>query len=755
MPKRSIELTISDMHCASCTLTIEKRVQSLPGIISINVNYASNQAVISFDDEKCSKKELIEAIKKLGYTAVESAKRKRVGPHEHGESLDSHGELRMLKIQLMVGGILSGLLIIGAMVPFAPALLKNKFFMLLLATPVQFWLGWRYYTSSWRSLKNRMANMDLLIALGTSVAYFYSIFVVLFESAFIKAGIPAHVYFEASSMIITFILLGNFLETRARGRASQAIRKLLELQPQQARVLRHVDDQEKEWIQVPVEQVKKGDIFLVKPGEKIPLDGIIVQGESVVDESMVTGESMPVTKKEGDEVVGATISSTGSFQVKATKVGGETMLARIIELVKHAQSSKASVQKFVDTVSSYFVPAVIVAACVTAPIWYFFGPEPAFLHAVINTVSVLIIACPCALGLATPTSIMVGMGRGAQMGILIKDAQMLEVAGNVNVVVFDKTGTLTEGRQVVREFNIVGDVPDEQQMKAMILSVEKLSNHPVSVAAMQYLEKDLADKVITTPLEVKKFEALSGLGVRAHVNGHEVLIGSGRLMEDQGISISQDIKTCALKWSKEAWSVSFVSFDKNLIAVFCVADTIRSEVADVIADLASMAIESIMITGDNEVTAQAVAKSVGIKKVFAQVLPEDKEARIRLLMEQGNIVAMVGDGINDAPALAAADIGIAMGGGTDIAIESAGAALLRPDISLVPKMIKLSKATMRNITQNLIWAFGYNILLIPVAMGLLYPLFGITLNPIFAGAAMAFSSLSVVLNALRLKRIRF
>lgn len=755
MPKRSIELTIGGMHCASCTLSIEKVVQSMPGVSSINVNYANNQAFISFDDTQVSKKELITAIKGLGYTVIEPAKRERISAHEHGAALDSAHELRILKIQLVVGSILSAFLVIGAMVPFAPALLKNKLFMLLLATPVQFWLGWRYYASSWRSLKNRMANMDLLIALGTSVAYFYSVFVVLFESAFIKAGLPVHVYFETSSAIITLILLGNFLETRARGRTSQAIRKLIALQPQQARVLRYTDDQKKEWIQIPVEQVKEGDIFLVKPGEKIAVDGIIVQGESVIDESMVTGESMPVTKKEGAEVVGATIASSGSLEVKATKIGGETMLARIIELVKHAQSSKARVQKFVDTVSSYFVPAVVVAACVTAPIWFFFGPEPAFLHAVVNTVSVLIIACPCALGLATPTSIMVGMGRGAQMGVLIKDAQMLEVAGSVNVVVFDKTGTLTEGKQVVREFNIVGDVPDEKRMKAMVLSVEKLSNHPVSVAAMKYLEKDLADKVIDYQLEVKKFEALSGLGIRAHVDGHEVLIGSRRLIEQQGISISQDVKTCALQWSKEAWSVSFVSFDKNLIAVFCVADTVRSEVKDVITDLAHMAIESVMITGDNEVTAQAVAKSVGIKKVFSQVLPADKEARIRSLMEQGNIVAMVGDGINDAPALAAADIGIAMGGGTDIAIESAGAALLQPDISLVPKMIKLSKATMRNITQNLIWAFGYNILLIPVAMGLLYPFFGITLNPMFAGAAMAFSSLSVVFNALRLKRVTF
>ena len=756
MKIKLLDLMIADMHCATCAISIEKAIKKQSGVISVSVNYATDQALIEFDEEKNSQKNLIKAIEAVGYNVLPlhtGKEKKNMHGYHGGDKKEGSKEFSLLKIQLSVSVILSFLLLIGSMVPFAPMFLKNKFIMWLLATPVQFWIGWRYYESSWRALKNRMANMDVLIALGTSVAYFYSVFVVLFESKLAAAGVPTHVYFEASSVIITLILLGKFLEIRAKGRASQAIKKLASLGSNEARVLR-ADGDQKEWIMVSVESVKIDDILLIKPGEKIPVDGVIIFGQSVVDESMVTGESMPVAKNQNDLVIGATVNASGVLEVRATKVGKDTMLAQIIDLVKRAQASKADVQKFVDKVSAYFVPGVIVASIITVPIWLWWGPEPKLLHAVVSMVSVLIIACPCALGLATPTSIMVGMGRGAQEGILIKDAQMLEVAGKVDVVLFDKTGTLTEGKQEVKEFRFVSDALDKQQAQVEILAIEELSGHPVSIAVVEFLKKDMKDAMQANRFQVTNFKALSGLGVTGQVNGHIIIVGSERLMQQEGIEVPDGVQTCALDWAKSAKTVSFVSFDKKLTAFFCVADTIRPEVKKTVKKLRSMGIESILITGDNPVSAQAVADAVGIKTVFAQVLPQDKEFRVRELSEKGHVVAMVGDGINDAPALAAADIGVAIGGGTDVAMEAAGAALLRPDIFLIPKLIKLSQKTMRNISQNLIWAFGYNVALIPVAMGLLYPMFGILLSPMFAGAAMAFSSLSVVLNALRLKNVK-
>ncbi len=773
MPKKSVELSIGLMHCASCAQTIEKAVALLPGVSQINVHYAMDHAIVEFDDEKTDVASIIKMIEKLGYTAraVQSAGHEGTGHesvgHEHhhaGESsarnesmghdhrvvmddVDRERELRRLRTQLTIGGVLSALLVIGAMVPFAPAFLKNSLVMLLLATPVQLWIGWRYYKSSWYALRMGTTNMDVLIALGTSVAYLYSVFIVLFETKLMALNILAHTYFESSSVIITLLLLGNYLEIRAKGRASQAIRGLMMLQPQRAFVATGVG-QERQWVETSVGAVQVGDILLIKPGEKIPVDGVVVQGESIIDESMVTGESMPVTKRVGDSAIGATINTTGSLEIRATKIGGDTMLARIIELVKRAQSSRARVQKLVDTISSYFIPIVIVAAVLAAVLWFVWGPEPKLVHAIVSMVSVLIVACPCALGLATPTSIMVGMGRGATQGILIKDISMLEVAGTVDVVVFDKTGTLTEGKQKVQEFKFVGDVQQEQELiKAMVLAVSRLSSHPVSLATVQYLEHERSGNK-NNQLVVEQFEAISGLGLHAMVQGgRDVLIGSAQLMQQRGVVVTTVIP-------KSAGTVSFVSIDKQLVAVFSVSDVIRPEARAAIAHLVAMGVEPVMITGDNPLSAQAIAQAVGITKFFSQVLPQDKERYVHELIQAGHKVAMVGDGINDAPALAAATIGIAMGSGTDIALESAGAALLRSDISLVPQVITLSRATMRNIQQNLVWAFGYNIVLIPVAMGLLYPAFGIVLNPMLAGAAMMVSSLSVVLNALRLKNIK-
>jgi len=680
----------------------------------------------------------------------------------HGmEAMSNDVTVRDIQIKLFVSIILTGLLIIGGMIPFAPTILKHKIVMLLLATPVQFWAGWRFYVLAFAALKKGYTNMYTLIVLGTSVAYFYSLFVILFESWFIQSGVPTHLYFEASASIITFILLGQYLEVRAKRRASSAIQKLIYLQPNMATVKKN-----EKWALIDIKEVVVGDTILIRPGEKIPVDGIVIEGGSMVNESMVTGESVPVFKQKGDLVIGATINKSGSFQMEAMKVGEQTMLAQIIALVKKAQSTKAPIQNIVDLISSYFVPLVIIIAVFAGIGWFIFGSEPRILYALVAIVSVLIIACPCALGLATPTSIVVGVGRGAKEGILIKDAKVFELASKIDIVIFDKTGTLTTGKQEVRDFKFVDNlssllkrinvvVPTHQDDKTFILSivnaVEQLSAHPVSEAVVSYL--DSSKKSDLGDLKVKQFEAISGLGVKAYVNGHEVLIGSRKLLEQEGVALTKEAEQCYLQWSKEAQSISLISFDKKLIAFFCLADTIRPEVKDTIAILRKMGIESVMVTGDNERAASAVSKEVGINLFFAKVLPEEKEAYVRKFKSEGNIVAMVGDGINDAPALAAADVGIAMGSGTDIAIESAEVAILRSDISLVPKIVRLSKAVMKNIKQNLIWAFGYNIVLIPVAAGLLYPLFGVTLSPMLAGAAMSFSSLSVVLNALRLKAI--
>lgn len=672
-------------------------------------------------------------------------------------------ELRKLKVKLSWSTLFTVFLLIGAMLPSAPEILKNYRVMWVLATPVQFWVGAQYYKSAWSGLKNRTANMDTLIALGTSVAYFYSVIVILFKSTFLNLGVESHVYFEISATIITLILLGKYLEAKAKNQTSTAIKELLGLQAKTARVLRNGKE-----IEISADQIVVGDIIIVKPGEKIPVDGVVTKGESSVDESMVTGESIPVYKKEGDNVIGATINKSGSFEMRAIKIGSETMLSQIVEMVKQAQGSRAPIQKLVDTVSSYFVPAVIILSIITFLIWFNFGPQPSFILAMVNLIAVLIIACPCALGLATPTSIMVGTGKGAQNGILIRNAEALEISNKVDYVVFDKTGTLTKGKPEVQNFefmngfenvsdslnwNIPGGMNIKQYLYSMVLSVEKKSHHPLADAVVKYLEGNEI-------FEVERFEDLSGLGVRGFINGREVLIGTQRLMDREKVMRCADLTKLAEDLKNKGQTVSFVAVDKKNIALVGIADSLKEEAINTVKVLKAMGIIPVMITGDNEITARAIGKKLGIQEILAEVLPQDKVTKIKALQNNitrrraKSIIAMVGDGINDAPALATADVGIAMGSGTDVAIESAGITLLRGDISLVPKSIKLSKATMKNIKQNLIWAFGYNVILIPVAMGVLHPFFGILLNPIIASAAMALSSISVVVNSLRLKRLR-
>ena len=735
------ELTfkISGMHCASCASNSQRKLKKVAGVDSAEVSYATEEACVIFNPDETKTNDLKKAVESLGYTAHIGEEEQKSGEHDHMNHGDDLAELRT---KLVVSAALTAPMIV-AMIPGMPMFLMDQRLHLVLATPVQFWVGRQYYVSAWRALKNGMSNMDTLIVLGTSVAYFFSLAVVLFGEEFARLGIEAHVYFETAAAIITLILVGKFLEARAKGQTSDAIRKLLDLQAKKARVIR--DGKE---IEIPIEQVQVGDMLKVKPGEKVPVDGVIEKGSAAIDESMVTGESVPVTKKKGDEVVGATLNTNGNLVIKATKVGSDTFLAHVVDLVKKAQGSKAPIQKMVDKVSSIFVPAVIILSLIAFGLWWFLGPAPVLIHALLAMIAVLIIACPCALGLATPTSIMVGVGKGAENGILIKDAENLEVAGKISAVVFDKTGTLTEGKPELQKLLFSEDVENKEAVEQLILSLESESHHPLAEAVVKKLVKKHEVK------DVDNFADVSGKGVKGVVSNLEVLIGTKTFMEENNIQLDQTLVEKAQELAGLAQTTSYVAIDGKQAALLGIADTVKKSSKSVIEKLHTLGIKSVMLTGDNQKTAEAVAKQIGIDQVKAEVLPKDKQDVINELKKKGEVVAMIGDGINDAPALAAADIGIAMGMGTDVAIETAGVTLLRSDISLVPKATHLSRATLRNIQQNLFWAFGYNTILIPVAMGVLYPFFKIQLNPVLASAAMALSSVSVVTNALRLKRIQ-
>ncbi|MFC1653372.1 heavy metal translocating P-type ATPase [Patescibacteria group bacterium] len=740
MNKKSTSFHVSGMHCASCAANIQRKLSKTDGVIEASVNYANEQASVTFGEEKINTKTIEKIVKKLGYKAYID-----VDENQDIAKIERENELKDLKTKLLISSILA-IILMSSMIPGAPKILHNKLVMWILATPIQFWAGSRFYKGAWSSLKNKTTNMDTLVVLGTSVAYFYSVFVTTFGNILSSYNIPLHVYFEASASIITLVLLGKYLEIKSKGQASEAIKKLLSLQAKTAnKVIGN------KIISTPIEEITKGDILLVKPGEKVPLDGKIVEGESSIDESMVTGESLPVNRVKNDVVVGSTINLSSALKIKVEKVGSETMLSQIIEMVKKAQGSKPPIQKLVDTISSYFVPIVILLSTITFAIWFLFGPDPKILNALVSSITVLIIACPCALGLATPTSLMVGVGRGANKGILIKNAQALEIANKINVMIFDKTGTLTKGNPSVQNISFAktASKSEEKNISSIISSIENLSHHPIAQAIVNHFN----NKNISPSKKITNFKDVSGKGVEGSSGKDKIIIGTQNFIEEQGIIIDKPTLEMANKWKRLAQSVSFVGINKKIITIIGVADEIKSESKKVIESLKNMKIKTVMLTGDNKQTAAVVSRKLEIDEVQAEVLPKDKEKIVRKYTKKGKIVAMLGDGINDAPALAAADIGIAMGSGTDIAMESAGITLLHGNISLATSAIKLSKATMNNITQNLFWAFGYNIVLIPVAMGVLYPFFGIQINPIMAGAAMAFSSVSVVTNALRLRKI--
>ena len=758
-----VSMKVLGMDSPHCAMVVEGAIKKLPGINNIDVDYANSRAKVVFDSSLTSLDEIFKVILDSGYKPM-----KEEGGVEDlldKEKFEREKQLKILKTKLIIGGILSVFVFLGSFpewFSFVPKILNNNFILLLLTTPVQFWVGYQFYSGLKLVVKYRTADMNTLIAIGTLAAYLYSVAVTIFPVFFTRGGITPALYFDTSAIIIVLILLGKYFEVLMKGRASEAIKKLIGLQPKTAKILR--DGKE---IEISISEVQVGDLIIVRPGERIPVDGKITEGESEIDESMVTGESMPVHKKNGSAVIGSTINKFGTFTFQATKVGKDTVLSQIIKMVEEAQGSKAPIQRLADLVSSYFVPAVFVVALLTFVIWVFFGPNPAFTFALVNFVAVLIIACPCALGLATPMAIMVSSGSAASRGILIKDAASLEIANKIDTVILDKTGTLTEGKPQLTDIIVFNN---EQKVEILNLaaSLEQRSEHPLAQAILQYaasldqksshpLDKTIIDEAHKEKIELYKledFKAISGKGLRGFLQIQnqkvEAYLGNRALVIDLGLDIAPYEENIR-QLESAGKTVMILIVDKKLKGALAVADVLKKESIEAIKALKANHIDVWMLTGDNDRTARAIAKEVGIENVMSEVLPDKKSEKVRELQKQGKIVAMIGDGINDAPALTQANIGIAMGEGTDIAMESANITLMRGDLMLIAEVIKISRRTMRIIKQNLFWAFFYNIAFIPVAAGLLYPFFGILLNPIFAAIAMAFSSISVVLNSLRLR----
>ena len=738
-------LPIKGMSCAVCVDAVQRALSSLDGVISASVNFATEKAAIEYFPAQVGVREFRKTVRDAGYDIVETEKGEDAVEKEQREREAAY---RTLKKKVIAGALLAIPIFVLmqwdrlGLSRFLPLSRQANFILqLLIETPVQFWIGWQFYTGAVSAARHRTTNMNTLIAVGTSAAYLYSVVATFFPSVFALKGYSPEVYFDTAATIVVLILLGRLFEARAKGQTSEAIKKLIGLQAKTARVLRGGSETD-----IPIEEVEIGDIVIVRPGEKIPVDGVIKEGYSSVDESMVTGESMPVEKNVGDEVIGATINKTGSFRFEATKVGRDTMLAHIIDMVQTAQGSKPPIARLADLIASYFVPAVIGVATVTFIVWYLFGPEPSFTYAVLNFIAVLIIACPCSLGLATPTSIMVGTGKGAENGVLIRSGEALETAHKISTVVFDKTGTLTKGEPEVTDLVSRGYTDEEILFYAG--SAEKGSEHPLGEAIIKKArEKNVAIK------DPEDFEAVPGHGIRAVIDGRKVLLGNQKFMEEEGVEVG-GLGRDASGLSEQGKTPMFLGVDGKVAGIVAVADSLKEDSIEAVRALHSLGIEVVMMTGDNRRTGEAIARQVGIDKVLAEVLPEDKAGEVKRLQEGAKVVAMIGDGINDAPALAQADVGIAIGTGTDVAMEAADITLIGGRLKGVVTAIALSKATLRNIKQNLFWAFAYNVILIPVAAGVLFPFFGILLNPMLAAGAMGFSSVTVVTNALRLKKFR-
>jgi len=746
------ELAITGMDCASCAAVVEKGLRKLDGVIDVSINLATERAQVTYVAGQITRRDLVKQVEMTGYGVAEGATTEELGDAERAAR---EREITKQRRYLLVGVLFTLPLFIlsmgrdfGLVGEWAHAPWVNFLFWAM-ATPVQFYVGWQYYRGGYKALRNGAANMDVLVALGSSVAYFYSIIVTLGLA-------PGHAYFETSASIITLIATGKLLEVRAKGRTSEAIRQLMGLRPKTARVVRDSEE-----IDVPIDTVEVGEMVIVRPGEKIPVDGLIVEGHSAVDESMITGESLPVDKAPGDKAIGATINRQGLLKLEATAVGRETALAQIIRLVEEAQASKAPIQRLADKVAAIFVPAVAATALVTFLIWMFLVPGATFTQALIRMVAVLIIACPCAMGLATPTAIMVGTGRGAGMGILFKNSGALERAHELTAVVLDKTGTITTGEPTVTDIAAAGvngtkAAITQNDVLRLAASAERGSEHPLGESIVKAAEAKINVGSLPELSEPEDFESITGRGVRATVEGQAVLVGSRKLLEEAGVELNR-LADHASRLQDEAKTVIWVAADGKAQGLIAVADTLKEGSREAIALMKRAGLHVAMISGDNTATAEAIAREAGIDEVFAEVLPGEKAAYIRQLQDAGQVVAMVGDGINDAPALAQSDVGIAIGTGTDVAMETADVTLIRGDLRAVPEALALSRATIKTIKQNLFWAFGYNVILIPVAAGILYPFAWAPdmlrqLHPILAAFAMAFSDVFVIGNSLLLRR---
>jgi Cu+-exporting ATPase len=735
------------MSCAACASSVEEAIRAVPGVEACNVNFGAEQAAVTYDPQQTNLTKIQTAVDEAGYEAHPISD-DPLAAEDDAERREREAEHRQLTRKAVFSLGVGGILVVGSLpmmtglpIPFIPMWMHNPWLQLVLTTPVLFWAGNGFFTNAWKAFKRHSATMDTLVAVGTGTAFLYSLFPTVYPQWFIDQGLNPDVYFEAAAVIIALILLGRLLENRAKGQTSEAIRKLMGLQAKTARVIR--DGREYD---IPISEVVLGDVVLVRPGEKIPVDGEIIDGSSTLDEAMVTGESVPVQKTVGDEVIGATLNKTGSFKFRATRVGKDTFLAQIVKLVQQAQGSKAPIQKLADQVTAWFVPAVIAIAILTLIIWY--NVMGNVTMALIPTVGVLIIACPCALGLATPTSIMVGTGKGAENGILIKGADSLELAHKIQTVVLDKTGTITQGKPTVTDYVTVRGTATELHLLKLAGSLERNSEHPLAEAVVSYAQSQ--GVALEDP---QGFEAVAGSGVQGFVAGQRVHLGTHRWMQELGIA-TDGLQPQWERTESLGHTVVWLAVDGQVEAILGIADAVKPSSANAIRMLQRMGLEVVMLTGDNRRTAEVIAHEVGISRIFAEVRPDQKAAQVEGLQREGKIVAMVGDGINDAPALAQADVGMAIGTGTDVAIAASDITLISGDLHGIVTAIQLSRATMANIRQNLFFAFIYNVAGIPIAAGILYPIFGWLLNPIIAGAAMAFSSVSVVTNALRLRNFR-
>lgn len=731
----TLTLPVLGMTCASCATSVQSMIGAQEGVEHAEVNYATQSVKVTFHPDQVQPAAFQKVVQSIGYDLILESE----GAKEKQEELQKNN-YESLKKRMIASSILAlPVVIIGMLFMDMP---NGNYYMMALTTPILFIFGRNFFINAWKQAQHGKANMDTLVALSTGIAYIFSVFNTFYPEFWHSRGLHPHVYFEAAAVVIVFIMLGKLLEEKAKSNTSSAIKKLVGLQPKT--VLLVTEDGEKE---IPVSDVHIGDQLMVRSGEKIPVDGVVYSGSSFVDESMITGEPVAVSKTEGDKVFAGTINQKGTFRFRAEKVGGETMLAQIIKLVQDAQGSKAPVQKLVDKIAGIFVPVVMLIAVLTLGVWLVFGGEHAFTHGLLAMVTVLVIACPCALGLATPTAIMVGIGKGAESGILIKDAEALELGYKVNAVILDKTGTITAGKPEVTAVEWAAGLPVEKaQLSEILMALEYASEHPLAEAIVSHL-KEAGVK----PAQITDFESLTGKGVEGVFNGDKYWAGSHKILKEQQIAVAKEIESKVLALQEQAQTVIYLANATQVLAIVAIADQIKAGSAKAVAALKEQGIDVYMLTGDNQQTAASVARQAGIEHFKAEVLPSDKADFVKELQAQGKVVAMVGDGINDSQALAQADVSIAMGKGSDIAIDVAKITLVSSDLQQVPKALRLSKLTVRTIRQNLFWAFIYNLIGIPIAAGLLYPFNGFLLNPMIAGAAMALSSVSVVGNSLRLK----